>query len=489
MCNVFDRNGLMSAVFLVGGAVRDILLGREPHDRDYVVIGSTVEEMLQKGYKQVGKDFPVFLDENGEEYALARKEKKIGDNHTDFEFIFDPSVTLEEDLLRRDFTFNAIFFRIKKDKFNKVKGKIVDYQNGITALINREIKAVGKPEDRFIEDPLRMLRAIRQKNQLGFTIEKNTWDSIKRLMPELITTVSSERISVEIIKSFEANPLNSLLDFEKSSFSEIAEYEIKQRMNNIEKYSKENGKRVKTINEPEFYMQEKITEIIKRLSLPNQKYIYYAIYVMTVFTNLDKIEYPEAVIEEVLRDCPEKDEIILNKFIGGIELESELDNPYYFKLPEENLELSNFFYNLVKIYRKKATGLILKLGLENDYVSTTISVSPTNKYISLIIRYFNPETFTNFFELLYKIEFTNKMFIDLTIANHNILFEALKYIDEIKNEYGFFLAYDKIVAIVIGIILLCIISILAPGALAYLGSFSAAALTIIHGYEVPLPLY
>ena len=90
MCNVFDRNELMSAIFLVGGAVRDILLGREPHDRDYVVIGSTVEEMLQKGYKQVGKDFPVFLDENGEEYALARKERKIGDNHTDFEFIFDP---------------------------------------------------------------------------------------------------------------------------------------------------------------------------------------------------------------------------------------------------------------------------------------------------------------------------------------------------------------------------------------------------------------
>ena len=87
----------MTKVYLVGGAVRDMLMGKIPHDKDYVVVGSTVDEMLAKGFKQVGKDFPVFLDENGEEYALARKERKIGDNHTDFEFIFDPSVTLEED--------------------------------------------------------------------------------------------------------------------------------------------------------------------------------------------------------------------------------------------------------------------------------------------------------------------------------------------------------------------------------------------------------
>ena len=367
LSGLLSRLDKKSSLYLVGGLVRDIIQEKNAHDIDMMVVNCDFEKLEKifssmkrakiyqiKDYVSAGKSFPVYRvsvkwTKEILDIALARTEVSTGKGHRDFDVNID-NVCAYEDSQRRDFTFNAIFFRIKRDKFNKVKGKIVDYQNGITALINRKIKAVGKPEDRFIEDPLRMLRAIRQKNQLGFTIEKNTWDSIKRLMPELITTVSSERISVEIIKSFEANPLNSLLDFEKSSFfkimvpefylndkifektkikmqkaykykdnnlilcslllSEIAEYEIKQRMNNIEKYSKENGKRVKTINEPEFYMQEKITEIIKRLSLPNQKYIYYAIYVMIVFTNLDKIEYPEAVIEELLRDCPEKDEII-----------------------------------------------------------------------------------------------------------------------------------------------------------------------------------
>ena len=270
----------------------------------------------------------------------------------------------------------------------------------------------------------------------------------------------------------------------------------KSNINELIKYEEEINKQIIEQKERKIKAFTKANEIL--FNLFGKTLSYDLEYTNTIFSTTIPVSYFLLVTISIATGLkvstdnilePEKDEIILNKFIGGIELESELDNPDYFKLPEENLELSNFFYNLVKIYRKKATGLILKLGLENDYVSTTISVSPTNKYISLIIRYFNPETFTNFFELLYKIEFTNKMFIDLTIANHNILFEALKYIDEIKNEYGFFLSYVKIFAIVIGIILLCIISILAPEALAYFGSFSAAALTIIHGYEVPLPLY
>ena len=82
-------------IALVGGAVRDELLGREIHDRDYVVVGSTIEEMLSLGYKQVGKDFPVFIHPGtGEEYALARKEVKTGDKHTDFKFEFGPDITL-----------------------------------------------------------------------------------------------------------------------------------------------------------------------------------------------------------------------------------------------------------------------------------------------------------------------------------------------------------------------------------------------------------
>ena len=350
LSGLISRLDKKSSLYLVGGIVRGIIQGKkDAHDIDMMVVNCDFEKLDKifssmkrakiykiKDYISAGKSFPVYRvsvkwTDEVLDIALARTEISTGKGHRDFD-INTNNVYAYEDSQRRDFTFNAIFFRIKKDKFNKVKGKIVDYQNGITALINREIKAVGKPEDRFIEDPLRMLRAIRQKNQLGFKIEKNTWDSIKKL------------------KSFESNPVNSMIDFEKSSFfkimvpefyqnenlientkiklqkaykyrdnnliicslllSEIAEYEIKQRINNIEKYNKENGKKAKKTNEPEFYIQEKTTEIIKRLSLPNQKYIYYAIYVMTVFINLEKIEYSDAVIEELLRDSPEKDEII-----------------------------------------------------------------------------------------------------------------------------------------------------------------------------------
>ena len=128
----------MSEIYLVGGAVRDILLEREPHDKDYVVVGSNVEEMLARGFKQVGKDFPVFLDENGEEYALARKERKIGDSHTDFEFIFDPSVTLQEDLLRRDFTCNALAREIGTDE-------VIDCVGGKRDIHAKLLRAV-RPE-------------------------------------------------------------------------------------------------------------------------------------------------------------------------------------------------------------------------------------------------------------------------------------------------------------------------------------------------------
>ena len=79
--------------YLVGGAVRDMLLGIQPHDKDYVVVGSTPNEIISLGYKQVGKDFPVFLDEENNEYALARTERKSGLKHTDFEFDFNPEIT------------------------------------------------------------------------------------------------------------------------------------------------------------------------------------------------------------------------------------------------------------------------------------------------------------------------------------------------------------------------------------------------------------
>src|SRR3990167_8454937 len=96
-------------IYLVGGAVRDKLLGRNVKEKDWVAVGATVQDMLNLGYRQVGKDFPVFLHpETNEEYALARTERKVGRGYKGFVFEASPQVTLEEDLLRRDLTINAM---------------------------------------------------------------------------------------------------------------------------------------------------------------------------------------------------------------------------------------------------------------------------------------------------------------------------------------------------------------------------------------------
>ena len=116
-------------IYQVGGAVRDRLMNRIPHDIDYVVVSSSPEEMINAGFKQVGKNFPVFINpKNKCEYALARKEIKTGNKHTDFHFIFDKSVTLEEDLIRRDFTCNAI-------AFDEETSQIIDIFNGIESSL------------------------------------------------------------------------------------------------------------------------------------------------------------------------------------------------------------------------------------------------------------------------------------------------------------------------------------------------------------------
>ena len=118
-------------VYLVGGAVRDKLLGLPVKEKDWVVVGSTPQEMKDKGYKQVGKDFPVFINpKTGEEYALARTERKSGHGYTGFEFESNPNVTLEEDLERRDLTINAI----AQDE----DGTLIDPYNGQDDIKNKK---------------------------------------------------------------------------------------------------------------------------------------------------------------------------------------------------------------------------------------------------------------------------------------------------------------------------------------------------------------
>jgi len=161
-------------VYLVGGAVRDHLLGHPYHEKDYVVVGATPEQLLAEGFQPVGKDFPVFLHpETKDEYALARTERKSGYGYHGFEFYTDINVTLEEDLIRRDLTINAMAM--------DDSGKIYDPYGGQKDLADRVLRHVSEA---FVEDPLRVLRiarfAARYQHQ-GFSIAEETLVLMKQL--------------------------------------------------------------------------------------------------------------------------------------------------------------------------------------------------------------------------------------------------------------------------------------------------------------------
>ena len=163
-------------IYLVGGAVRDKLLGIPVKDRDWVVVGATPEEMLAQGYKQVGADFPVFLHpKTHEEYALARTERKQGHGYHGFTVYSAPDVTLEDDLRRRDLTINAM--AMAED------GTLVDPFNGQQDLESRQLRHVSEA---FAEDPLRILRAARfaaRFDHLGFRVADDTM-ALMRTMVE-----------------------------------------------------------------------------------------------------------------------------------------------------------------------------------------------------------------------------------------------------------------------------------------------------------------
>ena len=188
-------------IFLVGGAVRDKILNIEVIERDWVVVGASETELIDKGFKKIGKDFPVFLHpETKEEYALARQERKSGTGHKGFEFKFDSSVTLEEDLLRRDLTINAI----AQDE----NGELIDPHGGLEDINNRLLKRVSIA---FEEDPLRVLRVARfaaKLNFLNFEIETETMQLMKKISASgEIETLSKERIWMETNKALSSqNP-------------------------------------------------------------------------------------------------------------------------------------------------------------------------------------------------------------------------------------------------------------------------------------------
>ena len=188
-------------VYLVGGAVRDELLGQIVHERDWVVVGATPHQLIELGYQQVGRDFPVFLHPmTKEEYALARTERKSGVGYHGFECQYSPEVSLEEDLKRRDLTINAM--ALTDD------GHVIDPFGGMRDLKLKKLRHVSEA---FIEDPLRVLRVARfmaRFHHLGFKIATETKILMRRMVEaHELSYLVPERVWQEWKKSLETqNP-------------------------------------------------------------------------------------------------------------------------------------------------------------------------------------------------------------------------------------------------------------------------------------------
>ena len=190
-------------VYAVGGAIRDTLMGLPVNDVDHVVVGSSVEEMLAQGFRPVGKDFPVFLHpETQAEYALARTERKTGTGYKGFHFYADPTVSLEEDLQRRDLTINAMAQEIGPD--GKWFGPIIDPYNGQADLAAKVFRHVS---DAFAEDPLRLLRIARFAARFPeFSVAEETLLALKAIVQSgELSALSAERIWQELAKGLVAS--------------------------------------------------------------------------------------------------------------------------------------------------------------------------------------------------------------------------------------------------------------------------------------------
>ena len=213
-------------VYRVGGYVRDKLLGLSPSDCDYVVVGATPQLMLDLGFIQVGKDFPVFLDREGNEFALARREKKSGKGYGGFETDIE-NVSLEEDLKRRDLTINAIA--------EDLEGNIIDPFKGVQDIHNRILRHVS---DAFSEDPLRVLRVARfQASFKYFSIAPETLQLIQKIKKSgELQYLKIERVRLEVEKSIKKGDIylffQTLANLQvlDEVFPSVRNFEILQRV-------------------------------------------------------------------------------------------------------------------------------------------------------------------------------------------------------------------------------------------------------------------
>ena len=201
MATPFETPG--SGCYLVGGAVRDRLLGKDGGDSDYVVTGATPEQMIAAGFRPVGGDFPVFLHPASKaEYALARTERKSGCGYKGFTFYSEPTVTLRDDLQRRDLTINAMAM--------DAAGQLIDYYGGARDLKDKVLRHVSPA---FAEDPLRVLRAARFAAVLpGFSVAVDTRTLLRQLVnADELAYLSSERIWRELARGLTAAQPSKML--------------------------------------------------------------------------------------------------------------------------------------------------------------------------------------------------------------------------------------------------------------------------------------
>lgn len=209
-------------IYKVGGAVRDRLLGQSVSERDWVVVGATPQQMLDRGFKQVGKDFPVFLHpETGEEYALARTERKVGQGYKGFDFDTSPDITLEDDLSRRDLTINAM----AEDDH----GKLIDPYGGYKDLQNRILRHVSLS---FVEDPLRVLRVARFAARLPeFELANETLELLQSMVQsDELNALVPERVWQEWHKALAAeSPVRFFEVLQKCGALEQLLPELKQQ--------------------------------------------------------------------------------------------------------------------------------------------------------------------------------------------------------------------------------------------------------------------
>ena len=188
-------------IYLVGGAVRDKLLSQPVTEHDYVVVGATEDEMLKLGYQRVGKDFPVFLHpKTRDEYALARTERKTAPGYKGFDVDASPAVTLEEDLLRRDLTINAMA--------ESLEGELIDPYHGKQDLLKKLLRHVSPA---FSEDPVRILRVGRflaRYSHLGFTVAPETMQLMREMVKNNeVNALVAERVWKELERALgEKNP-------------------------------------------------------------------------------------------------------------------------------------------------------------------------------------------------------------------------------------------------------------------------------------------